>query len=263
MLKEAGLEYEISGSGEAVLFIHAGFICDFDLPFMSQPLLAEYQLIRYHRRGFAGSDPILPSVTIRDQAEDAMALLTALGVRRAHVVGHSYGGAIALQLASDFPEVVRTLVLSEPALQFLVPPQGGTLPGPPPKLPGPADPIATMDAFMSLVCGSDWREVVERMVPGASAQADRDASAHALTSPALMAWNFDGMAAKRVTQPVLSVQGTASGPLADRIRGLLHSWMPQTQDFDVAGANHLLQLHSPQAAQLLSGGMAAHFQRAR
>jgi pimeloyl-ACP methyl ester carboxylesterase len=263
LLKAAGLEYEVIGSGEPVLFIHAGFICDFDLPLMSQPALASYQLIRYHRRGFAGSDSIPLAATMVDQAGDARSLLKALDIRRAHIVGHSYGGAIALQLAKDAPEAVRTLVLSEPALQFLLSTAAGSPLGPGAERSGPPDPVRTMDAFMSAVCGPDWREVVDRMVPGASDQADRDAVSHAVSAPALGAWRFDGAAAERIRQPVLSVLGTASGPLAGQIRALLHSWLPQTQDFNVEGANHLLQLHSPQAAQALAEGLAAFFSAAQ
>ena len=55
MLKAAGLEYEISGSGEPVLFIHGGAIRDGDLPLMTEPALAGYMLIRYHRRGYGAS----------------------------------------------------------------------------------------------------------------------------------------------------------------------------------------------------------------
>jgi pimeloyl-ACP methyl ester carboxylesterase len=44
-----------------------------------------------------------------------------LGVACAHVVGHSYGGTIALQLALDAPEAVHSLALLEPALLSAVP----------------------------------------------------------------------------------------------------------------------------------------------
>jgi pimeloyl-ACP methyl ester carboxylesterase len=43
-------------------------------------------------------------------------LLRELAIERAHIVGHSSGGLIALQLALDHPELVRSLALLEPAL---------------------------------------------------------------------------------------------------------------------------------------------------
>ena len=44
--------------------------------------------------------------------------MTHLGVERAHVVGHSFGGCIALQLALDTPEIVHSLALIEPGLMI-------------------------------------------------------------------------------------------------------------------------------------------------
>ena len=46
----------------------------------------------------------------------AVALLRHLGIERAHVVGHSSGGVMALRLALDAPEAVHSLILLEPAL---------------------------------------------------------------------------------------------------------------------------------------------------
>ena len=95
------LEYEVRGEGEPVLLIHGSHIAGAFLPFMADPALANYRQIRYHRRGFAGSTACEGSFSIAQQAADARALLRHMGLRRAHIVGHSYGGAIAFQLALD------------------------------------------------------------------------------------------------------------------------------------------------------------------
>jgi pimeloyl-ACP methyl ester carboxylesterase len=52
-----------------------------------------------------------PPYTLRDMAEDAAALLAALGLQKAHVVGASTGGFIAQRLAIDHPERVLTLTI--------------------------------------------------------------------------------------------------------------------------------------------------------
>lgn len=111
------LEYELKGSGEPVLLIHGSHIGRSFLPLLAQPSLTKkYRLIRYHRRGFLDSALARGPVSIKDQAADAQALLEHLGAHRAHVVGHSFGGAIALQLAVDAPTYVHSLVLLEAAL---------------------------------------------------------------------------------------------------------------------------------------------------
>ena len=52
------LEYETRGSGEAVALVHLAPFADSFLPLMGCPELANYQLVRYHRRGYAGSSKI-------------------------------------------------------------------------------------------------------------------------------------------------------------------------------------------------------------
>jgi hypothetical protein len=81
------LEYEVVGSGEPVLLsspaVPQGFV-----PLLSQPVLADrYRMIRYHRRGWAGSTHTAPPVSVADHAADAGGLLDHLGVRRVHVAG--------------------------------------------------------------------------------------------------------------------------------------------------------------------------------
>ncbi len=83
-------------------------------------------VVRYDLRGTghsAAAAPETPSYTLRDLVADAAALLDALGLERAHVVGAGPGGWIAQLLALDHPARVATL----------------TLIGTRPTAPGPAD----------------------------------------------------------------------------------------------------------------------------
>src|SRR5688572_15571213 len=110
------LEYDVAGSGEPVLLI-SPLVADGFLPLVSEPALAAcYRLITYHKRGWAGSTHTPPPVSIADHAADAAALLDHLGVRRAHIAGHSSGAPVALQLALERPEIVHTLALLELSL---------------------------------------------------------------------------------------------------------------------------------------------------
>jgi pimeloyl-ACP methyl ester carboxylesterase len=62
-------------------------------------------------RGVGASDAPPPPYSTRQMALDAVAVLEACGVARAHVVGLSLGGAVAQELALEFPERVRSLAL--------------------------------------------------------------------------------------------------------------------------------------------------------
>lgn len=71
-------------------------------------------VIRYDQRdtGRSTSFPVgEPGYGLRDLAGDAVGLLDALGIERAHVVGRSMSGGVALVLAVDHPDRVRSLTL--------------------------------------------------------------------------------------------------------------------------------------------------------
>jgi pimeloyl-ACP methyl ester carboxylesterase len=264
-------EYEVKGSGEPVLLIGTGPIADSFLPFFSETASVEhYRLIRYHQRGQAGSTHSPLPVSYVEHAADAAALLGHLGVRRAHVAGHSTGAVIAMQLAADQPELAQTLALLEPTLVG-APGAAGFLPstsavleavGPALAAYGSGEREGAMAAFLSVVSGLDWetcRTVIEKHVPGGVAQAMQDADNwFASYLPALGEWQFGREQAGAIAQPVLSVLGTESGPLFEEAHALLHFWFPQVEDCTIAGAGHLLHLQRPAP---VAQGVAAFFAR--
>src|SRR6266480_1876771 len=119
------LEYEESGSGDPVVFIHGAHMGETYRPLMGEPALKNYRLIGYHRRGYAGSSKPAGAMSISTHAADCLALLRKLDAVPAHVVGHSSGAIIGIQLALDAPDAVRSLTLLEPALLDV--PSGGAL----------------------------------------------------------------------------------------------------------------------------------------
>ena len=248
MLKARGLEYESHGEGEAVLLIHGSHVADAFLPLIREAALADrYRLIRYHRRGFAGSDPHSGPFGIEEQAQDALALMKHLGLERAHVIGHSYGGVTAVQLALDAPRVVHSLVLLEPPLMTA---DGAAAfsetVAPLLEAYRAGDTRGAVDSFMSMVGGPDWRTEVAKTVPGGPEQAEKDAATFfEVEFPALEKWGFDSDQASRLSQPVLFVIGSESGPLFEEPLHLFQSAAPQTEEVVVPGLNHLLQMRNP------------------
>ncbi|CAN5152720.1 hypothetical protein BH23CHL1_BH23CHL1_20450 [soil metagenome] len=82
------LEIDVQGSGDPVVLIQTALLADEFLPVASEPVLRKhYQVILYHRRGYAGRAPVQGAMSIRRDAHDCRALLAALSIGRAHVSG--------------------------------------------------------------------------------------------------------------------------------------------------------------------------------
>ncbi|MEX2159917.1 MAG: alpha/beta hydrolase [Dehalococcoidia bacterium] len=258
------LEYEVKGSGEPVLLISTGPIADSFLPFFSETALAKgYRLIRYRQRPIARSTNGPAPVSFAEHAADAAELLGHLGVRRAHVAGHSTGAAIALQLAVDRPDIVHTLALLEPPLVGV--PSAGAFfekAGPALAAYSSGDRDRAMAGFLSVVCNLDWetcRKAIDQHVPGGVAEAMNNVdNFFASYLPALNAWQFGAVQAVSISQPVLSVLGVENDPWFIDGHQLLHSWFPQVEDCTIEGVGHLLHMQRPEP---VARGVAEFFVR--
>jgi pimeloyl-ACP methyl ester carboxylesterase len=245
------LEYEVRGTGEPVLLIDM-LIADCFVPLLPEPVLADsHQLIRYHKRGWVGSTHTPPPVSIADHAADAAALLEHLGVRRAHIAGHSTGASIGVQLALDHPEKVHTLALLEPTLVSL--PLGGAFleaAGPVFEAYGGGDHSGAFAMFVSAASGLDWeacRALLEERIPGVVAQSVKDADTFfGVELPAVAEWKFGSEQAAAIRMPVLSVIGAETQPLWVEIAEFLRSSLPNVEECTIDGVGHLLQIQRPE-----------------
>jgi pimeloyl-ACP methyl ester carboxylesterase len=245
------LAFETTGSGEAVLLI-SPVLADGFLPLVSEPTLADhYQLIRYHKRGWAGSTHTAGPVTVGDHAADAAALLEHLGIGRAHIAGHSSGAAVAAQLALDRPELVHTVTLLE--LSLLSVPGGEAFleqAAPVFETYARGDHAQALAMFMAAVSGLEWtgcRALLEARIPGSVAQTVADADTFfGVELPALTEWAFGPEQAAAIDRPVLSVLGSATEPLWFEVAEFLRTWMPQVEELTVDGVGHLLHIQNPE-----------------
>jgi 3-oxoadipate enol-lactonase len=107
------LHYATAGEGDPVVFIH-GFGLDLSMwdP-QWQAFAQRHHAIRYDMRGYGGSS--LPEGPYSHVA-DLLALIDSLGAGPVHLVGLSLGGRVALRVAAQHPEAVRSLTLADPAL---------------------------------------------------------------------------------------------------------------------------------------------------
>jgi pimeloyl-ACP methyl ester carboxylesterase len=122
------------------------------------------------------------------------------------------------------------------------------------------DANGAVDAFMALVGGPDWRTEVQRTVPGGPEQVETDAATFfEVELPALGAWTFNADQARRLSQPVLYIVGSESGPHFDRAKEAFQSTVTQTEAVVLPGLNHLLQMRNPHVvAALIADFLARH-----
>lgn len=113
LLGGSRLYYHARGAGEAVVFLH-GFSLDHRLwTDQVAALQAGWHCVVYDLRGFGQSSP--PAGPFR-HVDDLAALLDHLGLRRAHIVGLSLGGGVAVDFCLAYAERVHTLTLVDATL---------------------------------------------------------------------------------------------------------------------------------------------------
>jgi pimeloyl-ACP methyl ester carboxylesterase len=107
------LHHDVRGDGPAVLLVHAGVADSRMWPGVAGQLAATHRVVTCDLRGF-GKSPLPPERF--SHAADLVALLDELGIERAAVVGASFGGYVALELALRAPGRVMALALLDPFL---------------------------------------------------------------------------------------------------------------------------------------------------
>ena len=119
------LGYERTGAGEPVLLIQpTWWPLDPWKRHQVPALAARHEVVTYNLRGLGASQGTADAYTVVALADDAAALLDALGIARAHVVGFAIGGVVGLTLAQRHPERVGALVMGAAGMGGVAPDGG-------------------------------------------------------------------------------------------------------------------------------------------
>ncbi|WP_161605273.1 alpha/beta fold hydrolase [Pimelobacter simplex] len=258
----SALEVHRLGAGAPpLLLVQSGLTADELLPLAREPVLDGCERLVPHRRGYAGSGPAAASPSIAGDVADCLALLDARGHERARVLGYSYSGAVALQLAADHPERVAGLVLVEPPpllapsvrAEFVATVEGLL------AVRREAGVEAALDAFWAMLGTPAWWAALDAQLPGARDQMRQDAATFLDADlPALLAWSFGDADAARVRCPVLHVGADGSGPWWAAVRRQVRAWFPGAGDVVVAGADHGLAVtHAAEIAARIAPALSA------
>ena len=244
----ATVAYRDEGRGASILLIHSGFVADSMLPLLSQPALQPYRKIAYHRGGYGHSDRTSGPRSMRDAADEGLGLLDVLGIDRAHLVGHSMGAVVAIEMALNEPQRVASLTLMEPLLGFLLTPEAAAFVADTAQVALPrfasGDAAGALDAWLTGAFGPGFREVLEQNLPGAWDQAITDAeTAFGVELNALQQWSVGPADLERISVRTLSLLHVADDWVGfGQIHEGLMRRIPGCQEATVDLGSHLLEI---------------------
>jgi pimeloyl-ACP methyl ester carboxylesterase len=119
------IHYQSRGEGPDLILVHglSGDLASWH-PLVVGSLAGEFRVTTVDLRGHGRSGMPPAGYTTRDQAADLIGLMDHIGVRRAALVGHSFGGAVALHAAVLYPARVASLVVADTRVRSLQKSQG-------------------------------------------------------------------------------------------------------------------------------------------
>ncbi len=247
------LAYERFGaSGDPTVLVH-GSLVDRHSWDQVAPLLAQsLEVVTYDRRGHGESAPLPRPHPVADDAADLAGLLESLDLYPAHVIAHSYAGAVALRLAQDRPEMVRSLSLHEPPFVGLLLADPATAAEGEAMVAGAAQLRAMIARGEKLAAA---REVVgifstepgawDRLPPSARATFARsvDRWAEEFGDPAAVAPDLDAL--RELLLPVLLTVGELSPRFLHRIARDLAPRLRNAQLVQIPDAGHAPHMTRP------------------
>jgi pimeloyl-ACP methyl ester carboxylesterase len=114
------LYFELHGGGDPLVLVHGSWTDATGWGLVVPDLAESFRVLVYDRRGHSRSErPDTPG-SVDEDGDDLAALVEALELAPAHVVTNSYGGNIALRLATRRPDIFRSLSCHEPPLWSLL-----------------------------------------------------------------------------------------------------------------------------------------------
>lgn len=260
------LAYVEEGAGEPVVLVHGSLVdYRYTLPLMRE-LARGHRVINYSRRCHA-PNPCPPGAAYshRLHAEDLAALIRELKIGPAHIVGHSYGGAVAVYMAQQHPELVRSLVLVEPGLYGIMPTHERALQV---RQEMAAAVERARDALAHEMEEEAVRQLVDMILrPRRFTELSMEMRAALLEN--LPSWRAAAAAAtppppftcehaEQLRLPALLLEGEKSAPEYGLVNSELARCLPEARRVKIPAADHNLVYEQPQAvAQAVSEFLAA------
>ncbi|MDE2291443.1 MAG: alpha/beta fold hydrolase, partial [Elusimicrobia bacterium] len=243
--------YEARGAGEPVLFI-AGLGRDRRMwDAQTAALGARLRTVAFDNRGVGESSRPAGPYTAAQMAEDAVGLLDALELPRAHVVGASLGGVIAQELAMSFPHRVGRLALlcTHPGQPWAVPMSQAVLAA---IVPAPeADPYDRLLGAMKLAFGSRyWEAHAAELAAAARARLSSLPTPESWWAQAAAGAGF-AWAGRKVKAPTLVMTGDDDNIVPAANSATLRRLIPGAELAVIPGGGHYFFAEHPEPVNRL------------
>jgi pimeloyl-ACP methyl ester carboxylesterase len=247
------IHWETAGQdGDPMVLVHGSWGDHQNWVPVVAPLARSFRVLTYDRRGHSRSERPAGQGSIREDVADLAALLEERGHAPAHVVGSSFGASIVLRLATERPDLFRSVIVHEPPLF-------GLLHDEPAAQLGLAAAQERIAAVASLLAAGDMAEGARRFVetiafgPGSWA-ALRDAVRQTFVfnaptwldevrDPEALELDLDGL--RRFAPPALLSRGDQSPPFFPLVVDRVAAAMPDAKTWTYAGAGHVPHVTHP------------------
>lgn len=115
LLQNEELAYVDEGNGDVILFIHGNMSSSLHFKPLIERFCGDYRCVAMDLRGFGDSSYNQRFNSLKELAEDVKEFCDKLNITKAHIIGWSTGGGIALELAANYPELVKSVFSIEGA----------------------------------------------------------------------------------------------------------------------------------------------------
>ena len=255
------IDYIDAGDGPPVVLLPPGASPASAWRKVSERLAGDYRTVAVNPSGYGETGPFRGDrpMTVADEAAAAGAVATTLG-GPVHLVGHSYGGALALELALSRPDLVATLTLIDAAPYPLLAQAGkdelaAEVEGVNRRYIDMArngDPAEAFALYLDYYNGESG--VWARMPDAARGRLLSLAETVAVALTAAHASRVTLEAVRSIDRPTLVVAGAATDPVHMAIAQILAETIVGARFETVAGAGHMLSLtHPDDVAALIAG----------
>ena len=235
--------YEVAGSGPPVLMLHGGEGSRRQFHAIRPALEPHFTVISHDQRDCGDTvNPETPS-TLETLADDAQALLQALGHGSAHVFGASFGGRVAQMLALRHPLAVQRLVLASTwplpvSLAQANPEVAKELGRLRARLPDSAEQLADIFYPADFLAAQPAFRAHFKSAPLRSARSDRRAATLG---------DVPGLDIGAITQPTLLITGELDRVVPHTLTLSLSQYLRDTRTVVLPGVGHLTLAQAPAA----------------